>query len=225
MAVRQYRRLAAVLQERSSDRRLKSLLITSALPGEGKTLTAANLALTLSGSCAQRVLLIDADFRRPSIHRVFRIPNTTGLVDALQSEGSDVSLTNVTENLNCTDGRPSNPDAVAALTSDRMQDLVDQFATQFDWVLLDAPEAAAVHDIRLLARIAGAVLMVIRAESTSRRDVQRAIDQIGADFVVGTVLNRVAARQILDAGPQSEPPRAMVSTRSAVISGSYTEKS
>ena len=119
----------------------------------------------------------------------------------------------------------SNPNAVAALTSDRMQDLVDQFATQFDWVLLDAPEAAAVHDIRLLARISGAVLLVTRAESTSRRNVQRAIDEIGADFIVGTVLNRVAARKLLDTGPQSEPPRAIVSTRSAVISGLYTEKS
>ena len=95
-AIRQARRCTS---ERSTDRRLKSLLITSALPGEGKSLTAANLALTLSGSCAKRVLLIDADFRRPSVHRVFRIPNNTGLVDALQSEGSDVSLTNVTENL------------------------------------------------------------------------------------------------------------------------------
>ena len=79
VAVEQYRRLAATLHGIQGERGLKTLLVTSAVPQEGKSLTVANLALTLSESYKRRVLLIDADLRRPSIHGLFGLPNVTGL--------------------------------------------------------------------------------------------------------------------------------------------------
>src|SRR5438094_10062765 len=81
--VEQYRRLAAVLHHAQTQRRARSVMIPSAVAAEGKTLTATNLALTLSHSFERRVLLIDADLRRPSVHEVFRLPNDHGLVDNL----------------------------------------------------------------------------------------------------------------------------------------------
>ena len=91
MVVEQYRRLAASLHQLQEDTGLKTLMVASATPREGKTLTIANLALTLSGSYRRRVLLIDADLRRPSLHEVFCLPKTIGLSEALRS-GSRPSL-------------------------------------------------------------------------------------------------------------------------------------
>jgi capsular exopolysaccharide synthesis family protein len=224
VAIEQYRRLTAALQELRLERRLKALLITSALPAEGKTLTAANLALTLGEWRAQRVLLIDADVRQPSIHRLFHIPNKTGLSHVLQSEGGDVPLSHVSANLSIlTAGHPDS-NMAAQLTSDRMQDLVDQFTGQFDWVLVDAPAVGVIPDAHLLARITGAVLFVIRAESTPYADVERAVRALGPDFVVGTVLNRVADRCISN-GAASRPASSAMSGVPAFAYAADKEKS
>ncbi len=95
VAVEQYRRLAATLHQLQTERGLKMLLVTSTVPEEGKTLTVANLALTLSESYKRRVLLIDADLRRPSIHEVFGLPNLTGLTDCLRAERSQLPVLEV----------------------------------------------------------------------------------------------------------------------------------
>ena len=82
--VEQYRKLAATLYYAQAERGVKILMVTSAIPGEGKSLTTANLALTLSESYQRRVLLIDADLRRPSLHMIFQIPNMSGLGEGLK---------------------------------------------------------------------------------------------------------------------------------------------
>ena len=99
VAVEQYRRLAGTLHELQVEQGLKTLMVTSALPKEGKTLTVVNLALTLSESCRRRVLLIDADLRRPFIHEVFQLPNVRGLNDVLGSERGELPLQPVSEHL------------------------------------------------------------------------------------------------------------------------------
>src|SRR5512132_4080156 len=91
--VEQYRRLAASLYQIQSDTSLRTVMVTSTLPREGKTLTVANLALTLSHSYAQRVLIIDADLRSPSIDQVLGIPNRTGLSDYLNGTVSEPPIT------------------------------------------------------------------------------------------------------------------------------------
>jgi Mrp family chromosome partitioning ATPase len=84
-SVEQYRRLATTLHGMQREHGIKSLMITSSVPSEGKTLTSTNLALTFSESYGRRVLLIDCDLRRPSVHEIFNIPNTAGLSEGLRS--------------------------------------------------------------------------------------------------------------------------------------------
>ena len=196
ICVEQYRRLAGAVHGLQVDRGLKTMMVTSSVPNEGKTLTVTNLALTLSESYKRRVLLIDADLRRPTVHDLFRIPNTTGLAEVLRSERADVPLLRLSANLSLLPaGRPdANP--MAALTSDRMRALLEQFNQDFDWVLLDAAPVGFMPDAQLLANVTGAVLFVIAAGATPYSLVQRAISELGPDCVVGTVLNRVEGRNI-----------------------------
>jgi capsular exopolysaccharide synthesis family protein len=190
VSIEQYRRLAATMHELQIERDLKTLLVTSALPREGKTLTVTNLALTLSGSYARRVLLIDADLRRPSVHHVLNLPNTSGLSETLRSQREPLPI-KVSPLLSVlTAGRPEdNP--MALLTSDRMQRLLNESAERFDWVLLDAPPVGFMPDAALLARMTRAILFVISAGSTPYQLVQRATSELGLDCIVGTVLNRI----------------------------------
>jgi capsular exopolysaccharide synthesis family protein len=190
VAVEQYRALAATLHEMQVERGLKTLMVTSALPQEGKSLTVANLALTLSESYRRRVLLIDADLRMPSIHAIFRLPNATGLTDGLRSKSSNLTLLEVSEHLKILPaGRPDgNP--MASLTSERMQALVKEAEAAFVFVLLDAPPVGLMPDANLLAGLTRAVLFVVAAGSTPYPLIERAIANLGRDCIVGTVLNR-----------------------------------
>lgn len=189
IAVEQYRRLAGTLHDLQAEQGLKTLMVTSALPGEGKTLTITNLALTLSEACRRRVLLIDADLRRPAVHTVFGLPNTRGLTDVLRSERGDLPLLQVSEHLAVLPA--GSIDQPMALTSDRMRLLLERAAATYDWVLLDAAPVGFMPDAQLLARLTRAVLFVIAANSTPHGLVSRAVAELGPECIVGTVLNRV----------------------------------
>jgi capsular exopolysaccharide synthesis family protein len=200
VAIEQYRRLAASVHELQGAHGTKTLMMTSAVPQEGKSLTVTNLALTLSESYGRRVLLIDADLRRPSIHDIFRLPNAKGLSEGLRSDSGEISLLQVSPRLSILPaGRPtSNP--MAGLTSDRMRVLLQESAAVFDWVLLDAPPVGIMPDAHLLAGLTDGVIFVIAAGSTPFALVERAVSEIGRDSIVGTVLNRIEAANTLAAG-------------------------
>lgn len=204
VAIEQYRRLAASVHERQAVHGTKRLMVSSARPQEGKTLTVTNLALTLSESYGRRVLLIDADLRRPSIHEVFRLPTAPGLSEGLESDGSDISLHQVSPRLSILPaGRPSsNP--MARLTSNRMRVLLEESAAVFDWVLLDAPPVGIMPDANLLARLTEGVIFVIAAGETPYALVDRAIAEIGRESIIGTVLNRVDQQASLAHGDCNE---------------------
>jgi capsular exopolysaccharide synthesis family protein len=190
LAVEQYRRLAGAIHEIQMERGLKTLMVTSSVPGEGKTLTVSNLGLTLSESYRRRVLLIDADFRRPTLHELFHVSNEEGLGDVLRTSRSEVPYRQVSENLTILPaGQVDQP--MEALTSDAMRDLLQHCAEIFDWVLLDAPPVGVMPDARLLASLTRAVLFVVGAGSTPHQVVSRALAEFERDTVVGTVLNRV----------------------------------
>jgi len=179
-----------------ADRGLSRLLVTSAVSGEGRTLTALNTALGLSSFPERRVLLVDADVRRPSLQRMLRLTAARGLTDVLLGKCDDVPLVRVTPHLTVLPAGQPDADAMAALTSDRMEWLVAQFGTHFDWILIDSPPVGALPDPQLLARMAGAVLFVVKAGRTSHRDVLSAIELLGPDSVIGTVLNRARPEDI-----------------------------
>jgi protein-tyrosine kinase len=192
VAIEQYRRLAASLHHAQCERHTKVLMITSASPGEGKTLTATNLALTLSESYRRKVLLIDADLRRPSLHHIFKVPNVLGLSDALKSE-TDQKLSAIQISANLTvlpAGRPD-PDPMGGLTSDRMRRIVQEAAVRFDWVIIDTPPVGFLSDANLLVAMVDAALFVVRAGKSPYRLIQRALDAIGRNAIMGVVLNAV----------------------------------
>jgi capsular exopolysaccharide synthesis family protein len=192
--VEQYRRSAAVLHLAQAERGIKVVLVASAAQGEGKTLTATNIALTLSESYRRSVLLIDADLRRPTIHSLFNIPNFTGLSDGLKSATErKIMLVPYSEHLSILPaGRPDS-DPMSALTSDRMRRVVQEAAGSFDWVVIDTPPIGFLPDAHLLAAMADVVLLVVQAGKTPCASVSQAIAAIGRDRILGIVLNRVAA--------------------------------
>jgi protein-tyrosine kinase len=192
-SVEQYRRLAAVLHHAQNERGLKVIMVTSALPGEGKTLTASNLALTLSESYQRRVLLVDADLRRPSIHQLFALPSLAGLSDGLRSiEDRKLTLVEVSSHLTVLPAGRPDPDPMSVLTSSRMQYVLDEAREKFDWVIVDTPPVGLMPDAHLLAAMVDGALLIIGAGMSPHRAVAKAADVIGRDRILGVVLNRVA---------------------------------
>ena len=190
----QYRRLAAALHRLQAEQSLRRLMVSSAVPGEGKTLTVVNLAMTLSEFYERRVLLIDADLRRPSLHDVFGISNTAGLCDALRAERSEPQFARVSPRLWVLPAGTPDSDPMAVLASKQMEQFVGELEASFDWILLDAPPLGLMADATLLARLTRAVVVVVAAGSTPHALVERAIADIGREHIVGTVLNRATQK-------------------------------
>lgn len=187
----QYRRLAATLHQAQAARGVRVIMIASAVVGEGKTLTASNLALTLSESYQRTVLLIDADLRRPSVHKVFRTAGAPGLTDGLMAdEDRRLSLHQVTQRLTILPAGEPSSDPMAGLTSPRMRRLLDEAREAFTWVIIDTPPVGVLTDASLLASMVDGALLVVHAGSTPHELVKRAIDTIGPDRLLGVVLNR-----------------------------------
>jgi capsular exopolysaccharide synthesis family protein len=192
-SIEQFRRLAGTLHHLQAEQGLKRLMVTSAVPQEGKTLTVVNLAMTLSESYRRRVLLIDADLRRPSIHDVFGISNQYGLCDALRPEPREFQFARVSPMLWVLPAGPPDANPMRALASDRMERFLDELGSSFDWILLDAPPVALMADAGVLARLTRAVILVIGAGSTPYGVVEKVVAELGRENIVGTVLNRIEA--------------------------------
>jgi capsular exopolysaccharide synthesis family protein len=191
-SVEQYRRCAAVLHLTQAERGVKTIMIASAQLGEGKTLTAINLALTLSESYRRSVLLVDADLRRPTIHHLFQVPNVSGLNDGLKgATDRKIVLAQFSEYLSILPAGKPDPDPMSGLTSERMRRVLTEAATTFDWVLLDTPPLDLLPDAHLLASMVDGVVLVVRAGKTPCAATQRTIDVIGRDRILGVVLNGV----------------------------------
>jgi capsular exopolysaccharide synthesis family protein len=195
--VEQYRKLAATLHHAQVERDLKVVMVSSAVSGDGKTLTSTNLALTLSESYRRRVLLIDADLRRPSVHHVFQLKNVGGLTECLTAETERrLPLVQATPYLSVLlAGRPDS-DPMSGLTSNRMRRLIGEAAETFDWVVVDTPPVVLMPDANLLAAMADAAILVIGAGKTPYKLITRAIEILGRSKIIGVVLNRVDRRHI-----------------------------
>jgi protein-tyrosine kinase len=186
----QYRRLAGVLLDAQGNNGTRVVMIASAMPREGKTLTATNVALTLSDSYQRRVLLIDADLRKPALHEVFQLNTAAGLIDGLEAEpDAKLVLRQVSSHLSILPaGRPTS-DPMAALTSDRMRHLLEEAKETFDWVIIDTPPLMLLPDAHLLSSLVDGAVLVIRANSTPHEMVKRTGDIIGRNRILGVVLN------------------------------------
>jgi capsular exopolysaccharide synthesis family protein len=190
-----FRSLRTSLMSRFNSEGTKTLLVTSAQPLEGKTTTACNIAMALAYGGA-RVLLIDADMRRPGLHRPLQLTNERGLSQVLigQARVRDVIQRTVDPNLLAiTAGRtPPNPSEL--LASERMKTLLSNLSHgPFDWIVIDTPPVLAVTDAVILAPLVSGVTFVVGAEMTRRRLAERALDTIMSAHprFAAVVLNKV----------------------------------
>ncbi len=190
-----YRALRTSLVFTSGGESTRVITVTSAQPLEGKTTTACNLAMVLAFG-GSRVLLVDADMRRPGVHKALKISNTVGLSHLLVGQARVREAIQRTSDPNfcvMTAGRtPPNPSEL--LSSERMRQLIVNLKQgPFDWVVIDTPPVLAVTDAIILTPLVDGVTFVIGAEMTRRRLAERAVHMIMASRpkVIGAVLNRV----------------------------------
>ena len=197
-AAESYRMLRTNLQFASVDRPLKMLLITSPAPGEGKSLTAANLAAAYTRA-GKRVVLVDADLHRPSQQRFFRLRNNVGLTlalfdDKMGLEGlmQDSGLPGL--RIMTTGPLPPNP--AELLGSRRMQEILGRLRDQADIVIIDSPPVSAVSDALILASQADGVLLIVKSGKTSRTVAKKALSTLrqAKTQLVGAVYNGISAQ-------------------------------
>jgi capsular exopolysaccharide synthesis family protein len=172
----------------------RALLVTSTGPGEGKTLTAANLAIALA-QAGQRVLLIDADMRRPCLHETFNVGQEPGLSNVLvaDAKASQAIRGMSVQGLWLLPAGLIPPNPAELLGSKRFKDFVRLLRQQFDFVVIDSPPVMAVTDASIVAHIATDVLYVVGADITNRNVARRALEQLehSRGRLIGGVLNRV----------------------------------
>jgi capsular exopolysaccharide synthesis family protein len=188
-AIKQYQSLGDALQQVQGERAVKSVMITSAIPGEGKTLTAVNLALILSEFQGKRVLLVDVDLRQPRIHELFQVSAHTGLKDVLRSRSErKLPIIELTRKLALLPA--GRPEPTAMLDAPRIREVLADASASFDWVIVDGPPVTLLPDANLLGAQFDAAILVIEAGKTPNHLVERAVDGIGRDRLIGVVLNR-----------------------------------
>jgi protein-tyrosine kinase len=191
----QFRLLRSRLDLIQKQRGIKKVLITSTIPEEGKTFTASCLAGLLAQEPGKRVVLIDADMRKPKSGWSLGLNGSMvrlGLSEVLRGESQfqNALLTFANpEFCYLPSGQlPSNPSEL--LSSPMLESALKTAAEDFDWVIVDSPPIASLSDTVLLAPLCDAVLLVLRAGSTPSKLVKAAVDQIGRDRICGVVLNR-----------------------------------
>ncbi len=187
-----HRKLRTNLEFVDAAQNAATILITSSLPNEGKSITAVNLALSLV-EAGQRTLLVEADMRKPQLSKYLDLANDVGLSNLLagQADLADVVQPWGKQGLFVLASGSTPPNPAELLGSQRMRDLLAQLSTEYDRVVLDSPPILPVTDAVVLARQANCVLLVVRAHKTSRSDVDHAataLNAVGAPLV-GAVLN------------------------------------
>lgn len=195
MASEAFRVLRTNLRFAGVDRPLKTLLITSPSPSEGKSLTVANLGAALA-QAGERVILVDADLHRPRLHRIFSLRNNRGVTSALLEEHPDLDgllQESTVPGLQILTSGPLPPNASELLGSARMRELLAALGSQADVLLLDSPPATALADAAVLATQTDGVLLVLDSGATRREVARRAMEALHRvnARVVGAILNRL----------------------------------
>jgi capsular exopolysaccharide synthesis family protein len=191
----QFRSLRTRISRAENGRALRAIIVTSPAKGDGKSLTAANLALTMAQEFQHRVLLLDADLRRPTLHQLFGINEAPGLTDVLMGAASlDDALVPLDEHhlTVLPSGVPATHPA-ELLGSAAMRRTLDMLRTRFDRVVLDMPPVAPLADVQIVSAMADAVLMIVRAGVTQKPAIERALAGLEAGKVLGLVLNEAGS--------------------------------
>ena len=187
----EFRTLRSRLYHLREKRPLRKLLITSALPQEGKSFTAANLAQVMVRQHGRRALLIDADLRGPRLHQMLGTSSSPGLSDYLQGQNDEFSIMQrgQLENLFFIPSGNAIKDPSELIGNGRLQQLLQRLEPLFDWIILDSPPAVPVSDASVLANACDGVLMVVRSNVTPSDAARRALQEFPEEALVGIVLN------------------------------------
>lgn len=189
----QFREVRTNLQFVSKDCEMKSLLITSANVGEGKTTTASNLALVIAQQ-RKKVLLIDADLRKPSIHEMFGKSNEKGLAAYLQGQISfqDACTFSGFYHLDLLVSGPIPPNPAELLSSTMMAELLDEISSLYDIVLIDSPPLLSVSDAKILSGVCNSSVLVVQSGKTMKEDAVKARENLseGKANFLGAILNQ-----------------------------------
>src|SRR5688572_142506 len=182
----------------SADAGSKSIVVTSTGPGEGKSVVSANVAKSLA-LAGQRVLLIDADMRRPKTHELFGVPLEPGLSNVMvgDAKASETVKRTLTPNLWLLTAGKNPPNPAELLGSKRFREFMETLGQHFDWVIIDSPPVMAVTDASIIAHSATGVVFVVAAEMTNRGPAKAALEQLDSAKAkyVGGILNRVDVRR------------------------------
>jgi len=188
-----YRQLRTALMLSSAGHAPRTLLITSSQPAEGKTTTSVNTAISLAQTGAA-VLLVDADLRRPRVHRIFNLKNNAGLCNYLAGECDLSSLIQVAmPNLYVLPVGPLPPNPAELLGSPKMKQMIETLSVNFDYVVIDSPPVSSFADSLILSALVEGVIIVVKAGMTPREMAQRTkahLQSVGAK-ILGVVVNQI----------------------------------
>jgi capsular exopolysaccharide synthesis family protein len=213
----QYRALRHVVEQRRRSDNLTVIAVSSPGGGDGKTITAINLAGALAQAPDARVLLVEADLRRPSIGSLLGLndPGAPGLVHAILDPGlslAQVAQTLTTFNLSVVLAGQTPPSPYEILKSPRLAELLDEARRDYDYVVLDTPPLVPVQDCRLIARLVDGLVLVVAAHRTPRPMLEAALDVLDPTRLIGLVFNGddhlLAGRQLGYNAGYYAPPKA-----------------
>ena len=187
----EYRTLRSRLYHMREKMTLKTLLVTSALPKEGKSFTASNLAQVMVRQHGRRVLLIDGDLRGPRLHQMLGTTAGPGLSDYLQGRNDEFSIMQrgPLENLFFIPSGTGIEDPAEMVGNGRLKILLQRVEPLFDWIIIDSPPAIPVSDASVLAKTCDGVLMVVRSNSTPSDVARKAREEFPEQSLIGVVLN------------------------------------
>jgi capsular exopolysaccharide synthesis family protein len=191
----QFRSLRARLDSLAASQPLRTIAVTSANPGDGKTMTAINLALVMSLGVGRKVVLVDCDLRSPKVHESLGLRVEAGLGEVLRGgaelEEALVGVDGSALRVLPVRGLPQNPSEL--LASVRMREVVEKLSAEHDRVILDVPPVVGLPDAKVVSDLCDGILLVVRADSTPQAEAEAALEILDRSRVLGVVLNEVAA--------------------------------
>jgi len=190
-ASEQFRLLAARLQQLQNARAARSVLLTSSAEGDGKSLLALNLGMSLAQGGRQRVLLLDGNLRKAALSAMLTISSRPGLKDWYRANGSvlDFMCRISGHNVWAMPAGDAQVDPLELLKSARMPELLQTLSSAFDWVLIDSPPLLPLADAEVLSRVCDATIMVVRPNTSTKNTLRQALERVAPTKLVGLLLN------------------------------------
>lgn len=186
-----YRSIRTSINYSSVDKRIKTLVVTSSIAGEGKSTVSGNLAYVLSEN-KNKVLIIDCDLRKPSLHKKFKVSNEVGITDLLVDKCTEKEvIISVGEGVDLITSGTLPPNPAEVIGSNMLKKFIDEMSIRYDYIVIDTPPVMAVTDAQLLAAKCDGTILVVRAKKTKGKYIKHAyneLEKVRAN-IIGSILN------------------------------------